>query len=78
MKDKNNDLKFINALNVLTSAKIDALQNIYTAFEGNFEQAWNSNVNKFLPREPDANGKLISIDYESKKKSTLKAIFSYK
>ena len=62
------NLIFLNSLNILTSAKVDALQNIYTAFEGDFEKAWNSNINKFLPREPDAYGKLISIDYESKKK----------
>lgn len=62
------NLIFLNSLNILTSAKIDALQNIYTAFNGDFERAWNSNINKFLPREPDANGKLISVDYEDKKK----------
>lgn len=62
------DSKYLNAVNILASAKIDALQNIYVAFRGDFERAWKSNLNKFLPREPGPDGKLISIDYEKERK----------
>ena len=47
------DLKYLNAINILGSAKIGALQNIANAFHGNFEHAWHSpRLKTFLP--PDA------------------------
>ena len=58
------DLKFLNAVNIVASAKIDALQNIYEKFDGDFERAWRSNLNKFLPKDIDITGKPIIVDYE--------------
>ena len=55
-------LKYLNALNLLISAKINALQKIAAAFNGNFERAWHaSGLKAFLPS--DAPGK-TSVDPE--------------
>ena len=44
------DLKYLNAINILGSAKIGMLQKIADAFQGNFEHAWHSNnLSSFLP-----------------------------
>lgn len=50
-----NQLKYLNAINILVSAQIGALQQISDSFNGNFEHAWHSPVlKKFLPKDaPD-------------------------
>lgn len=46
------DLKYLNAVNILLSAKIGALQKIAEVFNGNFERAWSSSgLKKFLPAD---------------------------
>ena len=55
------NLKFLNAINILATAKIDALQNIESAFAGDWEKAWNSNLRQFLPSD---------LDYQRAKKNT--------
>ena len=46
------DLKYLNAVNILISAKIGALQRIADAFHGNFERAWHSaSLKRFLPAD---------------------------
>jgi len=45
------NLNYLNAINILASAKIDTLQNIYDTFNGDFEYAWKNNLNKFLPTD---------------------------
>lgn len=50
MSDK---LKYLNAINILASAKIDALQTIYDVFGGDWERAWNSDLRKYLPKDLD-------------------------
>jgi len=46
-----NDRKFINAINILATAKIDALMTIESDFNGDWERAWNSNLKKYLPSD---------------------------
>lgn len=46
------DLKYLNAINLLVSAKIGALQKIAGLFQGDFERAWHSSYLKNLV--PDA------------------------
>ncbi len=62
------DLKYLNAVNILACAKIDALQNIYNSFNGDFGYAWKNNLDNFLPKDAGAGGKLIQIDYEKIKR----------
>src|SRR3989344_7719395 len=46
------DLKYLNAINILGSAKIGMLQKIADTFEGNFERAWHSKaLKRFLPAD---------------------------
>ncbi len=61
------DLKFLNAVNTLASAKIDALANINQAFGGDWERAWRSDLAKYIPRDRDQNGKLIEVDHQKLK-----------
>ncbi len=62
-------LKLINAINILAVGKIDALQNIHDHFNGDWALAWNSDLSRFLPKERDVEGKLAKIDYRKLKKS---------
>lgn len=56
------DTKYIHAINILATAKIDALQNIYDQFQGDFEKAWHSpKLASFLPSD---------LDFPKAKKST--------
>ena len=57
------ELKYLNAINIVASAKSGALQNIYQSFGGDWEKAWNSNLSKYIPRDRDASGKLVAADY---------------
>lgn len=61
-------LKYLNAINILAKAKIDALQKIYDCFGDDWEKAWHSNLTAFLPKVHDSYGKLIPADYERIKK----------
>jgi DNA processing protein len=47
------DLKIINAINTLATAKIDALKTIEGFFNGDWEKAWDSNLKQFLPSDLD-------------------------
>ncbi|OGN28677.1 MAG: DNA protecting protein DprA [Candidatus Yanofskybacteria bacterium RIFCSPLOWO2_01_FULL_49_25] len=53
------DLAYLNAINILASAKIDALQGIDEAFDGEWERAWHANLKPYLPSD---------LDYERQKK----------
>jgi len=48
-------LKYLNAINILASAKPNALQKINEKFEGDWRKAWDSTLTSFLPK--DAPGK---------------------
>ncbi len=50
-----NQLKYLNAINILVSAQVGALQKISDSFRGNFEHAWHSpTLKNFLPKDaPD-------------------------
>lgn len=58
--------KYLNAVNVLASGKIGALQKIYDAFDGDFKRAWHSNLSRFLPSDA-AEQKTVDPDKEWKK-----------
>jgi DNA processing protein len=45
------DLKFLNAINKLVSARIDALQSLHDLFDGDWERAWYSDLRKFVQDE---------------------------
>jgi len=45
------DLKYLNAVNVLVSARVGALQSIYDCFDGDWERAWRSDLRKFVQDE---------------------------
>ena len=62
-------LKYLNAINILAKAKIDALQKIYDCFGDDWERAWYSNLTGFLPKVRDSYGKLIPADYGRIKKT---------
>lgn len=44
-------LKYLNAVNILVSARIDALQSIHDSFGGDWERAWHSDLRKFAQDE---------------------------
>ncbi len=58
-------IEYINAINLLAYAKVDALQKIHDHFEGNWHRAWQSNLSKFLPRDPEQTRTQKSIDPEA-------------
>ncbi len=62
-------MKYLNAVNILATAKIDALQIIHDAFRGDWERAWHSDLAGYLPREKDIDGKLNKIDYRKLQRS---------
>lgn len=62
-------LKFLNAINILVTAKSGALRAIYDAFGGDWERAWRANLTKYIPREPNEEGNLVAVDYEKAKKT---------
>lgn len=62
------NLKYLNAINILVNAKLGGLQAVYNAFGGDWEQAWHTNLTRHIPRDKDAEGKLVSVDYEKQKK----------
>ncbi len=47
----NTDLKFLNAINIFISARVDALQSLHDLFGGDWERAWHSDLNKFVQKE---------------------------
>lgn len=53
------DLKYLNAINILVFAKVDALQKINDRFGGDWERAWRSDLSSFLPRFKNEFGKLV-------------------
>lgn len=60
-------LKFLNAINKLMAARIDSLQSIYDAFDGDWERAWHSDLIKFAY---DETGKAKSaVDFIRLKKA---------
>ncbi len=63
------NLKYLNAINYLVEAKVNALSNIYKAFNGDWERAWHSNLSQYIPKDKDKDGKRISADYKAKQKS---------
>ena len=61
------NLKFLNAVNVLVSARVGALQSIHDSFDGDWERAWHSDLRKFAQ---DETGKAKSpADFARLKKS---------
>ncbi|MDP3731212.1 MAG: DNA-processing protein DprA [bacterium] len=53
------NLKYLNAVNILVSAKIGALQKITDSFDGDFERAWHSkSLKRFLPADAPIFGKI--------------------
>ena len=61
MNDKN--LKFLNAINIVVSAKSGALQVIHDRFGGDWERAWHADLTKYIPRDREADGRLVVADY---------------
>jgi len=59
----NEQLKYLNAINVVASAKSGALQLIHDKFEGDWGRAWHSDLAKYIPRDRDIEGKLVAPDY---------------
>lgn len=57
------NLKYLNSINILTTAKSGALQAIYDAFDGDWERAWHANITKHIPRDRDVEGRLVAVDY---------------
>ena len=47
-----NNLKYLNAINIVASAKSGALQMIHDKFEGDWERAWHADLTKYIPRDP--------------------------
>ncbi|MEK7154257.1 MAG: DNA-processing protein DprA, partial [Patescibacteria group bacterium] len=45
------NLKFLNAINVLVSARVGALQSVHDHFGGDWERAWHSDLRKFAQDE---------------------------
>lgn len=46
-----NDLKYLNAINILAFAKPGALQKVSDFYGADWKRAWNSNLAKFLPKD---------------------------
>ena len=63
------DIKYLNAINILTSGKLGVLQLIHDKFDGDFKRAWNSDLSKYIPRERNEEGKLVAVDYKKLQKS---------
>ena len=61
MPDEN--LKFLNAINILATAKSGALQAIHDAFGGDWERAWHANLTRYIPRDRDIEGRLVAVNY---------------
>lgn len=60
-------LKYLNAINKLVSARVDALQSIHDSFEDDWERAWHSDLRKFAQ---DETGKVKSpADFARLKKA---------
>jgi len=57
-------IKYIHAINILATAKIDALQNIHNAFKGDWEKAWNSDISAHLPADLDYKSARKKLDPE--------------
>ena len=55
-------LKYLNAINILASAKPGALQAIHDAFGGDWGRAWRADLTKYIPRDRDTEGKLVIPD----------------
>lgn len=70
------DLKYLNAINILTSAGIGLLQKIADTFNGNFERAWHSpNLKKFLPADtPRQNQIDLEKEWEKLQKENIELI----
>ncbi len=45
------NIKYLNAINILAYAKPGALQKIHDKFDGDWQRAWNSDLRKFLPSD---------------------------
>ncbi len=56
-------LKFLNAINIVASAKSGALQAIHDRFGGDWERAWHTDLAKYIPRDRDVDGRLVIADY---------------
>lgn len=61
-------LKYLNAINIVASAKSGALQAMHDAFGGDWERAWHNNLVKYIPRDRGADGKLVTLDYAKSRK----------
>ncbi|MBI2669779.1 MAG: DNA-protecting protein DprA [Candidatus Yanofskybacteria bacterium] len=59
----NGNLKYLNAINILVTAKSGALQAICDAYGGDWEKAWYSDLTRYIPKDRDTEGKLISVNY---------------
>lgn len=62
------ELKYLNAINILATAKIGALKKIHDRFNGNWQKAWEFDLTKFLPQSKKEAG-IPKIDYRQVKKS---------
>ncbi len=45
------NLKYLNAINIFISARIGASQSLYDLFGGDWEKAWHSNLSRFVQKE---------------------------
>lgn len=67
MSDSN--LKYLNAINMVVSAKPGAIQAISDNFSGDWEKAWRNNLSAYIPRERNIDGKLIIPNYAKLQKA---------
>ena len=65
----NENLKYLNAINILATAKSGALQMIHDAFGGDWERAWHADLAKYIPRDLGADGHFVQVDYAKLQKS---------
>ncbi|PIR41115.1 MAG: DNA-protecting protein DprA [Candidatus Yanofskybacteria bacterium CG10_big_fil_rev_8_21_14_0_10_46_23] len=61
------DLIYLNALNILTSGKIGALEKINQKFAGDFKKAWRSNLRQFQSKDFPLSQSQINPEKEFKK-----------
>lgn len=62
------NLIYLNALNVLTIAKVGVLSEINKKFNGDWEKAWDSDMTRYIPRVRNLEGKLAAADWQKLKK----------
>lgn len=46
-----NNLKYLNAINILVVAKLGVLQTVHNAFGGDWERAWHADLDRYIPKD---------------------------